>query len=179
MKSPRYLALRLLGVLPQDVRRKIVQTIAPSYMLGAICWIEHPDDGKVLLVKNTYRDKWVFPGGLVDKGERPYDAAVREVLEETNLRVELTSPPVVTLDPTLRRVEFTYRAKFVDGCTPDELKIDYIEIVDSGWFAPEELPKIDHEYDGLATAVGRSDDAMQLLYATWSDGERFLTPGVK
>ncbi len=177
MRSPRYLALRALGYVPDDARRRLVQLIAPSYMLGAICWIEHPD-GRVLLVKNTYREKWVFPGGLVDKGERPPDAAVREVLEETSLRVELVSAPVVTVDPELRRVEFTYKAAFAPGCTPDDLKIDDVEITAAQWFEPETLPSIDNEYDGLAAAIEKSSESMQLLYATWVNGERILTPGV-
>lgn len=34
---------------------------------------------------------WALPGGFIDYGERPEDAAVREVKEETGLDVELVS----------------------------------------------------------------------------------------
>ena len=49
--------------------------------------------GKLLLIKRGTMPgigKWSFPGGYVDRGERVEDAAQREVLEETGLRVEIT-----------------------------------------------------------------------------------------
>jgi len=38
--------------------------------------------GRIALVRNTYRDGWSLPGGVVDDNEPPADAAVREVREE-------------------------------------------------------------------------------------------------
>ncbi len=146
-------------------------------MLGVLCWIARPD-GRVLLVKTSYRDRWVFPGGLVDRGERPPEAIVREVLEETSLRIELAGPPVITIDPKLRRIEFTYKGVLLDDASSQDLHIDNVEIVAAEWFEPETLPLIDHEYDGLAEAIARSEDSPQLFYATWANGERFLVPGV-
>lgn len=37
----------------------------------------------ILLIKHRYLKIWIQPGGHIDYGERPYDAAQREVLEET------------------------------------------------------------------------------------------------
>ena len=39
----------------------------------------------------TYSGMWVFPGGHVEKGESPAEAAVREVFEETGVRVRVES----------------------------------------------------------------------------------------
>ena len=43
---------------------------------------------RVLLVKPTYRDVWHLPGGVVENGESPAGAAVREVREELGLEAE-------------------------------------------------------------------------------------------
>src|SRR5689334_3354291 len=50
-------------------------------------------EGGIVLLKRTIEPqvgKWVFPGGFVDRGEPVAAAAVRETLEEVNLRVALT-----------------------------------------------------------------------------------------
>ena len=44
-----------------------------------------PDGGWRCLVLRVYRN-WDFPKGLVEPGEEPLDAALREVAEETGLR---------------------------------------------------------------------------------------------
>jgi 8-oxo-dGTP diphosphatase len=41
--------------------------------------------GRVLLVKPTYKDGWDIPGGYVEPGESPKQAAVREIAEELGM----------------------------------------------------------------------------------------------
>ena len=48
------------------------------------------DDGRVLLARHTEGDVWLLPGGAVEPGEAPADAAVREMWEETGLVVRVT-----------------------------------------------------------------------------------------
>jgi 8-oxo-dGTP diphosphatase len=47
------------------------------------------DKKQLLLVKRRDVPVWVLPGGGIDPGETPEEAAIREVLEETGLRVSL------------------------------------------------------------------------------------------
>ena len=46
------------------------------------------DGSRVLLVRLKNRD-WDIPGGKIDPGETPQQAAIREVLEETYVQVEV------------------------------------------------------------------------------------------
>ena len=45
------------------------------------------DGGRVLLVRRSDDGRWAMPGGWVEPGETPAEAAVRETLEETGLLV--------------------------------------------------------------------------------------------
>jgi 8-oxo-dGTP pyrophosphatase MutT (NUDIX family) len=42
-------------------------------------------DGKVLLIFHPYIKQWFQPGGHIDEGEAPIEAAIREVFEETGV----------------------------------------------------------------------------------------------
>lgn len=54
-------------------------------------------EGKVLLVKPSYKEGWTLPGGVVEKNESPQWGAVREVSEEIGLSID---------DPTLLCVTY-------------------------------------------------------------------------
>ena len=47
--------------------------------------------GRVLLARHAEGDVWLLPGGTVEPGETPADAALREMWEETRLVVRLTA----------------------------------------------------------------------------------------
>jgi mutator protein MutT len=46
------------------------------------------DEGRVLLQRRSDNGLWGLPGGAIDPGEYPAQAVVREVWEETGLRVQ-------------------------------------------------------------------------------------------
>lgn len=48
--------------------------------------------GRVALVRNTYREGWSLPGGVVDDNEPPAAACVRELAEELSYSVERVGP---------------------------------------------------------------------------------------
>ena len=55
--------------------------------------------GRILLVKPTYKDGWDIPGGYVEPGESPLQAATREVAEELDLNVPIGRLLVVDWAP--------------------------------------------------------------------------------
>jgi 8-oxo-dGTP diphosphatase len=59
---------------------------------GCVVWRFGSDEPEVLLVHRPRYDDWSFPKGKLDPGETEFAAAVREVAEETGLRVGLGPP---------------------------------------------------------------------------------------
>src|SRR6266849_9483421 len=45
------------------------------------------DDGRILLVRHV-EGRWMLPGGAVEPGERPAEAACRECLEEAGIVID-------------------------------------------------------------------------------------------
>ena len=65
------------------------------------------DQDRILMVVPTYKDYYDIPGGYVEHGETPYEAAQREVFEELGIKppigrllvAELPPSPSVRADP--------------------------------------------------------------------------------
>ncbi|MET7815798.1 NUDIX domain-containing protein [Streptomyces sp. NPDC005395] len=66
---------------------EIVQTPEPTGETVAAGVLLFDDRDRVLLVDPTYKPGWEFPGGVVEPGEAPARAAMREVAEETGLHL--------------------------------------------------------------------------------------------
>ena len=76
------------------------------------------EDENFILIKRgnePYKNYWALPGGFVDYGECVEDAAVREALEETSIKVNLKELVGVysdpSRDPRRHTVSIAYTAK--------------------------------------------------------------------
>ncbi|MFD5748788.1 NUDIX domain-containing protein [Streptomyces sp. NPDC127033] len=70
---------------------EIVQTPEPTAETVAAGVLLFDEQDRVLLVDPTYKPGWEFPGGVVEPGEAPARAGIREVAEE--IGIELTEVP--------------------------------------------------------------------------------------
>ncbi|MEV7867515.1 NUDIX domain-containing protein [Streptomyces sp. NPDC088124] len=70
---------------------EIVQTPEPTAETVAAGVLLFDEQDRVLLVDPTYKPGWEFPGGVVERGEAPARAGIREVAEE--IGIELTEVP--------------------------------------------------------------------------------------
>ncbi|MEV6398173.1 NUDIX domain-containing protein [Streptomyces sp. NPDC051907] len=67
---------------------EIVQTPEPSAETLAAGVLIFDEQDRVLLVDPTYKPGWEFPGGVVERGEAPARAGMREVAEELGIELE-------------------------------------------------------------------------------------------
>lgn len=135
--------LHIYRRLPVQLRRRVVRTVAPTYTAGAIAVLERAD-GRILLVRQVYRQHWGLPGGLLAKGEAPMDAVVREVHEELGLDVTVHGQGAVVLDVVPRRFDFVYRAT-VNGPVADTMRPVSAELEEAAWFPVDALPELQFE----------------------------------
>ncbi len=115
----------------------------------ASAFVINPLNKKILLVKHHIFNKWVQPGGHIEKGELPEEAAIREVYEETGVKITLIGERFPREDDLLRplgiqceRKTFTQHIDITYVGVPNnpetELKISD-ESTDIGWFTRNEL----------------------------------------
>lgn len=92
-------------------------------------------DGLVLLTHRLDSDLWVFPGGAVEPGESPWDAAIRETSEEAGLVATVVRLLGVAWQPEVNEIIFDFLCSVVGTPRPCMAETDAVE-----WFALDELP---------------------------------------
>jgi ADP-ribose pyrophosphatase YjhB (NUDIX family) len=118
-------------------------------LVPSVTVIARDEQGRVLLVRHADTGHWVAPGGSIDPGERPREAALREMREETGLEVELDAIVGVFGGPEFEvryengdrcaYVMAVYEAR-VTGGTP---RPDGEETVAFRWVPESEWPHLD------------------------------------
>ena len=133
------------------------------------------DGWRLGLIRHPRLARVMMPGGHVEAGESPAEAAVREVAEETGLAARLLGPPAPALPPGYRPPRVAQPWWIVEYHVPPDnhlaaahVHVDYLYVAVAGepegagepdhpfgWYAAADLPALDMFDDArlLATAV--------------------------
>jgi 8-oxo-dGTP pyrophosphatase MutT (NUDIX family) len=95
------------------------------------------DAGRVLLGRRSDSGIWALPGGIIDPGEEPADAAVREIFEETGViavpetlvAVTVSGPITYQNGDLVQYLEVLFRCRPVGG----RARVNDSESVEVGW----------------------------------------------
>jgi 8-oxo-dGTP diphosphatase len=130
----------------QSLRQKIGTDLLLVPAVGAVII---NDAGEILLQRRSDTGRWAVIGGMLDPGEHPADGIVREVLEETGLRVHPERVSGVYLTPVYtypdgNRAQYiatVFRCRPVSG-TPHAADEESLEC---RYFAANALPELSEE----------------------------------
>lgn len=127
---------------------------------------------RVLMVHTTYKDYWDIPGGYVEPGESPREAALREVREELGLSIVVTKLLAVDWAPSEAEGD-KLLFLFAGPELPEDVAFEFSdgEIDEARYVAVDELPE--YTIERLARRL-RSALAGSVAYL--EHGEPISTP---
>jgi 8-oxo-dGTP diphosphatase len=103
--------------------------------------------GKILLIKRghpPYEGKWALPGGFMDMNETPEQAAIRELEEETGVKVkslkQFRTYGAIDRDPRHRTISTVYFAILDDNLRINTKAGD--DATEAEWFSLNNLPEL-------------------------------------
>lgn len=119
---------------------------APLWLVGTVAVVlRDADDGpEVLLVRRSDSCEWSLISGIVDPGEHPAEAIVREAMEEAEVSIEVERLLWLVVDPPItysngdecQYLDHGFLARWRAG----EARVGDAESVEVGWFPVDALP---------------------------------------
>ncbi len=126
------------------LREKIGHDLLWLCGVTAVVLRDTVDGPEVLLVRRADNGLWTPVCGIVEPGEAPAEAAVREVLEEAGVEcrvdglsgVGVTEPATYANGDRVQFIDHTFRCRYLSG----EPRAADDESVDAGWFPLDRAP---------------------------------------
>jgi len=149
----------VLGLPTEEVARRFAEELGHvTPKIGADGAL-FDEAGRILLMLRADEGTWCLPCGWIEPNETPWEAAAREVLEETGLAVEVTD--LVGLFPRTAGpdagphgvVSVLYLCRVEDGtltCSPEGRELRY--------WAIDDVPVWHAHHETLARAAARARD---------------------
>jgi len=117
----KIILLKIWRLFPAWLQIVLARIILPKFQVFSAAVILD-NENRIMLVKLTYQRKhpWGLPGGGLNYGESPEDAVVREVWEETSMKVGIE------------------KFLFVKAWTPDRIGMYFLCNITDGLFKPSD-----------------------------------------
>ena len=106
-------------------------------------------DGKIIFIRRKnppYKGSWALPGGFVEYGETVEDAVIREVKEETGIKIKIRELLGVYSDPGRDPRGHMITVCFLANKTEGELKAD-TDAAEVSCFAVDEALNMNLAFD--------------------------------
>ncbi|MBB5829375.1 NUDIX domain-containing protein [Micromonospora carbonacea] len=113
----------------------------PRVAAGALFF---DDEGRVLLVRPSYKNHWDIPGGYVEPGESPRAACAREIEEELGLTTAVGAMLVVDWAPAEGegdKLLFIFDAGLLTRGQEQAIRFADGELTEWRYVTPEELDR--------------------------------------
>lgn len=112
-------------------------------LLPGVGAVVRDDRGWILFMRRSDDGRWWLPAGMIEPGEQPADAVIREVFEETGVHIHVERVGGVAMHESVypngdicQYLTVWFRCRAVGG-TP---RPDGDESLEVAWFPPDALP---------------------------------------
>lgn len=149
--SPRWLRAtfyRAFYSMPVRLRVRLVRLFSAKFIVGSVVIVKDadaPEPGRLLLLRQPPGVGWSLPAGLMERGERPIEAAARELAEETGIvidRDDLTPavPNALVHTTNGRWIDMVFEGRV--SAASATLSVDGAEVLEAGWHRIDQLPPL-------------------------------------
>jgi 8-oxo-dGTP diphosphatase len=112
-------------------------------LLPGVSAVVRDDTGRILFLRRGDDGRWSLPAGMIEPGEQPADAALREIFEETGIHAEVQRIGGIALHDSVypngdhcQYLSVWFRCRAVGG----HARPDGEESLEVAWFLPDALP---------------------------------------